>query len=520
MAESTINPVRAAPKGTTDDHAVARNAGRGALLLTLGKFYFLASSYVIYFAIGIIAKRHGVDLLGDFKSVGALLSVMNVIVVGSTVQSVSRFVGRNPDQARAIKRQSLLVQAGFGTAMAAAFWFLAPLAASGEGQEKVASGLRVAASIPLATALGAVLVGTLNGARRFMAQACLDIFNTTLRVLSIVVAIWLVPTAAAAYTGLFCATVVVALLAMVVTNRAQRGQSATHPGVPERATLFAVQLRTVGFLALVQWVVQMDIWYVQWWISSAEAVAASAKEIWAPINLFATIPYSIVTAIVLVMFPFVAAGASDREQSRVRTRGAVRYSLILLSGIVSVLIAAPETTLRFLPQGNFDLFLAAHPSAPTAFRLECVGFFSLCILYLLGSGANARGNPTRSIFIFAGVALLQAGLGWLLLPRMGLLGQGIATAVSISIGLLAAVISTGRELGSVFPVNTFLRTLVAGAVVITAITALAPQGKLVWMTACAAGFLLHVVILSVLREFTPEDRARFSALIRRKRGAP
>lgn len=493
------------PRKTEAHEDQSRAIGRGALYLTLTKLWFIAASYVIYLGIPRIGGGDATGLLGDYKAVGAWLSVISTVLVQGTTQAVARFVGRKPGGWRAIVSQGLKIQAVLGTVVAGAFFLAAPHVAGEDTQ--LVTPLRIAAAIPLVYAMYAVLLGTLNGTRRFAEQAFVDGTFTTLKVVLVLGGVLAFGTVAGAYLGFASCAAAIFVLALVTLLRDPGGAQGEAPSAGE---ILRFQVQTVGFMAAVQWVVQMDLWYVKWWSEIPDAAQKTAGDLYAGAQVFSQISYSAVIAVTFVLFPLISGTSlrKDPGQARGYVREALRYALVLVCAVALPISAAPRDALRILLP-RVDESLAACPGADQALRWLALGYVAFAIFFLLCSVLNAAGRPRASIALGILVVGIQAGLGAVLVPRLGLEGQGIAGLVAMAAGLVAAAAVVGKELGSVIPGPTVCRVGVAGAAAYAFVTFWQPASLVFAVGRIAAAGVLFLLVLVALREFTAADRQRF-----------
>lgn len=491
----------------------AAKIARGGLLLTGTKLWFLAASYAIYFAIPRLATD-GDSILGQFKAAGAWLSILSTVLVQGTTQAVSRYVGANPGCARALRGRVLWLQLALGGSLSALYWFAAPWIAGDDAA--LVQPLRVSATIPLIYSLYAVLLGILNGARAFSLQAAVDGSFTTAKVVLVCLGIWITGTAAGAYAGFAASALFVLIAAWFASRRVLARQDCVAAPAPRVGEFLGYQVQTVAFMMAVQWLVQMDLWYVQWFLDCSGAARDSARALYSATQLFAQIPYSLVIAVTLVLFPLVSAtAAAATEQTRRYVREALRWALIIVATTTVVLVARPEPTLGLLLKDS-AAHLAQHPDAASGLSWLGAGYVGFALFFLLCSTLNAAGAAVWSVVLALGVAGVQLVLSMLLLPRFGLAGQGMAGCIAMLAGCAAAFVCVGRRFGNVLPLATVVRVALAAAAV-AALAHVIPSagllGTVLRFCACGGSMLAALVLLG---EFGREDREKLARMLGRK----
>ena len=485
----------------------ARRIGRGGIYLTFTKLYFIASSYLIYFALPAIG---GLALLGGYGTVNAYLSLLSTVLITGTVQAVARFVGKEPEAARAVRAQAFQLQLMLGVAAAMAFFFLAP---GLEENPDLSRALRVAAAIPLAYALYSVFMGTLNGQRRFAEQAALDAGFTTAKVLFVILGAYLLGSVTGAFLGFLSAAVLVLLAGGLLTNRGLGPKGAG--GGPGIVRLFLFQMQTVGFMLCVQWTVQVDLLYLGWFDAFSGNALDDARGVYKATQLFSQISYSLVISVVFVLFPLVSASNMKERPEEVRrfVKEALRYALIMVTGVAAVLSSTPRAAIGLLP--NTDKIELIGAWQTEGLRWLAVGYVFFALLFIVCSVLNAAGSPRLSILLMVCVAVIQFLGAWLLIRDHQLVGLGVAGMVAMGTGCLLGLALLHRFVGGVVPWATLGRVLVAGAAVYGVAVLWHPPGKLMTVLRFVLEGGLYLAVILLLREFKAADKDKFMSVIGR-----
>ena len=120
-------------------------------------------------------------LFGMWTLVLGWLSVVNNVLIQSTIQAVAHFAAAGAEALEAAKRTALQMNLRLGLGIGVAFFLAAPLVAHFEHDPELVPHLRLAAGVIVAYSFYAVFVGAANGAKQFHKQAALDITFSTLR---------------------------------------------------------------------------------------------------------------------------------------------------------------------------------------------------------------------------------------------------------------------------------------------------------------------------------------------------
>jgi hypothetical protein len=110
------------------DDAVARQPG--VVYIAFAKLYFMVAGYAIYFTLPRLLGESAA--WGNYLIVVGLVSVIDNVIVTSTIQGVSKFTARGDASADAIKRAAIRIQSLLGGGVALVYFLLAPAIAGWE----------------------------------------------------------------------------------------------------------------------------------------------------------------------------------------------------------------------------------------------------------------------------------------------------------------------------------------------------------------------------------------------------
>jgi O-antigen/teichoic acid export membrane protein len=528
---------------------VARTTGRGFLVITAAKAWFLVTGAIVNLGLPWFFDRHagqGAASMGEFGLVINLVSILNMVMITGTLQAVSKIVSEVPAQAGSVVRRAVRVQLLVGVPVALAFALTAPLTARALEDASLAAPIRLSAGVVLMYSFYAIFVGYFNGTKRFTRQALLDIGFATIKTLLIMGAV-LAGLGVTGAIGGFVATSVIMTAVAVLWVQRTAGRAGETARAPEaelgarggRGRIGGYMLAIMAYTLFLNAIIRADLFLLKALSSTAFETLGLEEEafrqassrlsgIYTGMANVARLPYQAVIAITFVVFPIISRATfeGDRAGARAYIRESLRYSTIFIVSLAAVLIADREALLRTLYPGEYG----AGGEALMWLALGMVGF---ALLYVASTILISAGQPLLSLGIAAATAALAAGLAAALIPAgptddSMMTRAGVATCVATGLGTLLAMGVLFRRFGASLPALSLLRVGLAAAVVVLVaprvplerLAEVLPGGGLVALAIVGLKMALFVVVfyalLVALREFGPQDRERLRRVLRRR----
>lgn len=498
---------------------VAATAGRGFLLITGAKLWFMVGGVLITFGLPFIFSSPlyppGTDaqaLYGKYVDLNNTLSILSMVMITGVLQSVSRFVSHVPDRPGGVVRQAGLLMLVVGALVGGGFMVAAPWLAEARNNPELTLGYRFAGVILFSYGLYTVFIGVLNGRKDFLRQALFDMTFTTLKAVLVLALAALGLGVVGAFGGFAAAAFLILCLA---AWRVGRGLPA---GAPARGFLpFALQvmLYTLVFNLIFKLDVLLLKPAAQQVLDTTAAVDRLVGWYGMAVNI-SRVPWQATIALTFVVFPLVseATFAADRERTRSYVRQTLRYAMLLVGAAAVVLSAVPQAIVGLLPAGFGPAAVALAWLAPAYF---CFSLFNVVNTVL-----TSAGRATAVLVIGLVTVAAAGGLYALVLPRavdaeelLRLAGMTTLGAFVLGLGLGTAVL--WRSYGPPFPAGTTARVLGIGAGLVAAGRLLPPMGRLGSLVVAAGVGLAFLAALVLTREFGPEDKARLMRVLRRRR---
>ena len=541
---------------------VARKTGRGFLIITIAKVWFLLTSAVIQLGLPIFLGSP--EKFGIFKIITESIGWINMVMITGTLHAVSKLVSEHPDRAQALVNLAVKIQLLLGVPVALLYVLASPFIAARFNDPSLIPLLRLSAGILFFYAFYAIFVGYFNGLKHFVRQATLDVTFSTVKLVFIVGLVLLGFGVGGAVFGFVAAAGFVCIASVIWVLRRRRAGEGTDP-LP-RSEAAASMKRMAGYLLLIMaytfalnGVMRIDFLLLRAIVSEVPASFVGLEDLFvlmanqfagfygAVLNI-ARIPYQGVIAVTFVIFPLVSEATfrDDQAQTRIYIRSTLRYCILLI-GVVALLLAF-----------NSDSIIAAlyseeYQQGAVALSILSVSIIFFALLYVASTIIIGSGHPLVA-FAIMGVSLVTSAvanfflLNWVHSDTMEMLEAGglddpavveasfgaqatiyaqwaaIATTLAMVVGFLLAVLWLWRTFEAAPPMATIGRVLLIAAllygidqVAVLPVELVDDLGKILYLGLVLGKMtLMGLVALAVLfltREFTKTDFDRLRAVI-------
>ena len=516
----------------------AATAGRGFLVITAAKLWFMVGGVLINFGLPFIFSSRlygdhsdGKVLYGQYIDINNTLSILSMVMITGVMQAVSRFVAERPDASAGVVRQAFRMMLVVGSLVGGGFIIASPWIADARGNPGLVNGYRAAGVVLLAYGLYTVFIGALNGRKAFFSQALFDIGFTTLKATLVLGGALLGLGVIGALGGFALAALLIMLIAMVRVGR-RLGAGERVPGLYAYAAwvmLYALVFNVIFKLDVVVLKPLVADLYapVSGWLPEGapvfrwmreRAVEASSDGLIGLYGLainIARVPWQVTLAVTFVVFPMISESVfnADKDRTRLYIRQTLRYTMILVAAAAVVLAAMPHALVALLPADYAEASVALAWLAPAYF---CFALFNVVNTMLMGAG-----RAIEALIIGVVTCALAAGAYYVLLSGaentteiLARAGQG--TLIAFTLGLALGLAVLARRYGSPVPLATVVRVVGLGTALVIAGRFIPPTGKIVALALAVAIGITFLVGLVLLREFGEEDKARLRRVLRRK----
>ena len=477
----------------------ARVATGGVLWLTAAKFYFMLTGVALLLALPAFFKRFHpdghVELYGDYRTVIGLVNWCNMVLIGGTIQAVSKFVSETPGRTDSVKWQTLRIQTALGGGLSLLILLGAGIISRRFYDDaSLAPHLRLAAPVVLLYAWYATVIGCMNGLRRFRHQALMDIGFATLKV-GLTIGLVAAGLAIAGAVGAFLVTAAVMLaVSWFLLGREDGGARVTW------RQILAFEGQTLVYAFLLNGVLQLDLQILKALAPEHLGDSSLQTGIYAAALQIGQLPYVAALSVAFVIFPLISRSTftEDRARTREYIRTTNRYSLLLLVALATALACNAGGVLGLVYP---DEYLTGGPILATL----AVGYALLAAAVINASILTASGRPALAVLLFAVTLGVSAILNILLVPRFGGLGSAGAAATAMAVGFILAAALIWRRFHVFVAPGTLLRIAVAAGLTWALGLVIPEGGKVMTLVRGSVQFGAFWFVLVATRELTKAD---------------
>lgn len=498
-----------------------RHAGRGVLWVASAKVLFIVTGYGI--AVALPRLFGSEQVFGHFSVAFGAASMLNNVLIASTVQTVSKIVSEDERRAPEALRQGLMLQAGIGALLGGGLVLAAPLLAEQVLLDAAITPLiRVAGGVVFAYAMYATLVGFLNGQRRFAHQARLDMSFSMLRTVGLLggAALGLGALGAMGGFGIAAGTILLVAVAAVGIGRAGE-RIAWRRWISFMAPIWLYQAALNGILQIDLQMLKRTATELALEQGMAHTAASEVADVLAgyyrTAQTFAFVPYQLILSVTFIVFPFISKATSlgDQEATKRYIRNALRFSLLVLLSLAAPIAGAASGVLRIA-------YPEPYVAGADALGVLVLGQVAFALFVIAATILTSSGRPSVAAItaiVSLGVVLFATRS---LIRSAGIDGNGalVATAIGTSIGTTFAFLAVGFEVwrgfGAFIPPLSAVRALVAGGLAFAVARAIPHETAITAFGALVLGFVVYLVVLLVTREIGMNELGAVKRILGRR----
>lgn len=403
----------------------AKTTGRGFLIITVAKVWFMVTGAVIQLGLPIFLGSP--EKFGVFKIVTESISLVNMVMITGTLQAVSKLVSEKPSAANRVVNQALKLQCFLGVPIAVLYFVGSPWIAEQFHDPSLTTFLRLSSLIVLFYAFYAVFIGYFNGIKDFVRQATMDITFATMKVIGIVGLVLLGFGVGGAVAGFVGAAGFICVFAAVWVWRRTRTHAERFPAEAGDTSADTNQQfkRLLGYLVMIMaytfalnGLMRADLFVLKRVSAELPAQWAGAEALFKLIsNKFAgfdgavlniaRIPYQGVIAVTFVIFPLISASTfnDDRAKTQAYIRDTFRYCMLLIAVVGGLLALNADSIIA-------GLYSVEYQAASSALAILSVSIVFFALLYVATTIIIGAGRPGVAVVIMTISLALSAGLNY------------------------------------------------------------------------------------------------------------
>ncbi len=430
----------------------------GGPLLGAAKLYFLLAAYVTTL---VLARVIDASTLGQYNVVARLIAVPNMVIVQTVMFAVSRPMAGQYDDGTpsytALRRRGTRIALVLGGGASFVFFLAAPVLGEVLNDTDLVAPIRYVAPISAVYGLYAVNIGTLNATRRFTWQAALDIFMATSKAGLIIVGASLGLGLAMTIGGFTVAAALSLCLSVVFVwfNRPQKVVRPSAQAPPMAAFAGVLILFTLGMNLLLL----VDLFVLKKYaVTDAQNHAVG---LYSSAQLVALIPYSLMNAVSLVMFPLIATLSASKDTERIRRYVTETAKVtILLLALMAAVASASAYEIQEL------LFPAEYAAGASDLGLLVWGYSGYSFAVTSAWILNSSGRSKVAIGLVTVVLVTVATLTLLWVPEQGNRGAAMAVVVAGGVGVVVAFAALRGVFGARAPLPYLVKIVAATIAVV------------------------------------------------------
>ncbi len=408
--------------------SLVKTITQGTIYITAAKLYFIVSSYAIYFALPRLISS---ELFGIYGFVISIVSIINVVLVTGTQQTVSKFVSEDYSKADSIKKQALKLQTILAGTITLVYFFSAPLIANIFNDPALTRPLQISALIPMFYSLYAVYVGYLNGQRKFLPQAILDCTYSTLKAAGIIILALITSSVNGAIFGFGVAVIIAFLLAPFVSGQSTNQEK----GKISITTFLKFQSELLGAILVSNLLQRADLILIKKYISTDSVIASQMAGYYTALMTIAGVTYQAIVSVAFIIFPIISKASFEQQKDEVKSyiRQTTKYTFMLMALSATVFSSNARVVLEVLYNKEYTI-------GAEALTIAAYGLMFFGLIYILTTIISSSGKPRVSLIVAVITLAFSISINILLIPKYGIIGAASATTIAMFIGVLLASI--------------------------------------------------------------------------------
>ncbi|MBI4854727.1 MAG: oligosaccharide flippase family protein [Acidobacteria bacterium] len=433
-----------------EKESLVKTVTQGTIYITAAKLYFIVSSYAIYF---VLPRLISSDLFGIYGFVISIVSIVNVVLVTGTQQTVSKFVSEDYRKANIIKSKALKIQAVIASTITLIYFLSAPLIAKIFNDPLLIRPLQISALIPMFYSLYAIYVGYLNGQRKFLRQSILDIAYSTLKAVAIIALALATNSVNGAIFGFAIAVIIALMLAPFVSGKSVNQEENSNFSA---TTFLRFQSELLGAILLSNLLQRADLILIKKYISADSITANKMAGYYTALMTIAGVTYQAIVSVAFVIFPIISKASFEEQKDEVKNyiRQTTKYTLMLMALSATIFSSNARVVLEVLYNKEYAI-------GATSLTIAAYGLMFFGLIYILTTIISSSGKPRVSLIVGIITLTVSVSLNILLIPEYEIIGAALATTIAMFVGVITATIYIHSTFKACFSLKSVTSTFIA-----------------------------------------------------------
>ncbi|MBN1894872.1 polysaccharide biosynthesis protein [bacterium] len=456
--------------------------GAGALILAWACILLIGYVYIFW-----LTRYWPAGEYGRYALVVSILFWIEIAVVNGLPYALVKFVSAEPENAGGLLVRTAWMQGGVSLILFVLTVLFAPWIGRMLNDRLLIFHLRFASVAILFYGFFHLMVSYQNGVKRFYTQAFLLVFYALCKLCLGIALVSLMHTVTAALLANTTAALVALAAGLFLLKPGRRS------GPVKGFAMVRFAFPAAVYFLMLNLFFHLDLWLVNYYLGfESAAFYAVAKSL-------AKIPFFLFLGLSTTLMPILVSRLVSGEVQKAGDliARAVRFLWMLTAPVAVSFSLSSQEMIHFL-------FKAEYGRAASVLGVLVWSTVFLSFLFLFTTVLNADHRPGLSLVVTSFAVFLAAGLGILLIPRLGATGGAAAMFASIGIGAAGSQILVFRRFHVRVPVLSLLKTGLAALMLWPVFHFWRPRNfSLILLF--AAAFMLYGFLLVVLKEISMRE---------------
>lgn len=463
--------------------------GKGTFYLTISTGVFVVSGYVVNIWLG--------RFLGpiDYGIYGVVISIWNsanLILTAGLPRTMSKFIAENTDRPDDILASTIHIQLISSVIISLFFYIFAANLATFFNDPSMSKYIKLSAFIFPFYSLYSVYLSFYNGLHKFGKQSLISILYSLSKLL-ITIFFSLIYKINGAILGFVISPLIGLIPGFFWPHSTKRL-------FPYKKLIF-FSLPLIGFAILSTLQQTIDLYFIKYFFPYGELPGYYTAS-----QNISRVPYFALSSLSLVIFPSIskAVWLKDSEKTQKLVKQSLRYLLMLLSPIVTILAATSQQLITLL-------YSNAYVGASRSLSILIFGIGFHTIFTLLATMLSGAGKPHLSVWSSLAGVVITSVSAYFLVRQFGLVGGAFSTTLGTSVSLAITLVSVKKLFKVLMEASSLLKILISTSLIGFLANILKVEGHIL-VILYPVLIIFYFTILILLRELNSSDFKRIQSI--------